>query len=331
MRKWANVVTVGAILLSSRALLADFQISAFRTDLGAPNSVTTNGNGAIPGFFGMVEFFAKNLGTNGTGSRLDTVSLTLADTGPGSLVIGGYSGTGTPSGSAVPDLYGQSAISSSAGSYIFKETNTGTTGAPKYVTFVNIMGDPTTSGENSPNNISPSVGPIGFSPSPTFSNYAYAIKSFSAVYGSTNSLPNTGVNATTANGGRGALFAVAVVPIGDSVNVQGQMGGDQGNGTNFNYTSSVVQGNADLSGTVNLNDYNAVVRNFGTGTTWTQGNFDQASTVDLNDYNTVVRNFGQSAPTISPAMGAAVAAPEPACLGMLGVAAVGLLMRRRAV
>jgi hypothetical protein len=132
-KKSALLTTAAAAALAicgSRAR-ADFAISAIRIDLDAVNPTTTNGNGPITGNYGMVEFFANNLGTNGTGTRLDSVTLTMSDTGSGNLVIGGYSGTGTPSGSAVPDLYGQSAISSSAGSYIFKETNTGTAGAPK--------------------------------------------------------------------------------------------------------------------------------------------------------------------------------------------------------
>ena len=47
----------------------------------------------------------------------------------------------------------------------FLSYTSGTTGAPKYVSFVNALGDPATSTDNSPNNVTPSQGLIGFSPS----------------------------------------------------------------------------------------------------------------------------------------------------------------------
>ena len=316
-------MALGAGVLFCAQVKADFSVSAVHIDLGAPNSVTTNGNGTIPGFFQMVEFFAKNLGTSGTGTQLATVNLTMSDLGAGSLVIGGYNqSSGVPASNLPADLYGQNEVSAVAGAYRFKETLTTTTNAPKYVSFVNILGDPSVSTDNSPNQL------LTFPPTPanTYANYGYAIKSFSASYGST--APNFGVNATTANGGLGALFAVAVVPFADSVNVQGQLAGNTGNPANFNFTTSVVPGDANLNGTVDVNDYNAVIRNFGTGTTWTQGDFGDGSVVSITDYNTVVRNFGHSSPGALPSAMVADAVPEPTTLiGVTGIC-FGMLLRR---
>ena len=68
------------------------------------------------------------------------------------------------------------------------------------MSFVNMLGDPSVSGDNNPNQVFNIIGPT---PANTYSNYGYGIKSFSVVYGSTNGV---GVNATTANGGIGSRF-----------------------------------------------------------------------------------------------------------------------------
>jgi len=54
-------------------------------------------------------------------------------------------------------------------------------------------------------------------------------------------------------------------------------------------------GDALLTGTVGLGDFNAVVANLNTGTLWTQGAFHPGSTTGLADYNAVVANFNQTA------------------------------------
>ena len=56
-----------------------------------------------------------------------------------------------------------------------------------------------------------------------------------------------------------------------------------------------ILGDANLNGSVDINDYNAVVRNFGTGTAWDQGDVTYETNVSINDYNAVVRNFGRAA------------------------------------
>src|SRR5579871_4768941 len=208
MRKRAMIAGAAALALAASRATADFAITAVRTDLGAVNSITNNGNGVVPGYYGMTEFFARNLGAAGNvnqGSKLASVSITMSDLGSGSLVVGGYAGSGTlPQDSATADLFGQHEISAVNGSYVFKETLTATTGAPKYVSFFNLLGDPSTAGQNNPNQTL--FNPGGFTPANAYSNYGYGIKSFSTDYSGTAN----GVNATTANGGLGALFAVAV-------------------------------------------------------------------------------------------------------------------------
>jgi autotransporter-associated beta strand protein len=93
-------------------------------------------------------------------------------------------------------------------------------------------------------------------------------------------------------------------------------------------------GDANLDGQVNLDDFNRLAANFGTGSgaLWTQGDFDYDGIVNLNDFNKLAANFGLSAagPQVTPedwaALGAAV--PEPAIIStfLLGP---WLLKRRR--
>ena len=84
-------------------------------------------------------------------------------------------------------------------------------------------------------------------------------------------------------------------------------------------------GDADLSGSVNLADFNALAANFGGANRfWWEGDFNYDGTVNLNDFNLMAANFGLSAagPSVTPQDWAALAAavPEPAGGLALGVA-----------
>lgn len=320
-----TAVAAAVLALAGSRARADFAISAVRVDLDAVNPTTTNGNGPITGNFGLVEFFAENLGASGVvnqGSRLTTVTVTMSDSGSGNLVVGGYTGSGTPSASAAADLFGANEIAVSGGGYIFKELNTSTTGAPKYVSAVNMLGDPTVSGDNNPQQ---AFNSFQFTPANAFSNYGYAMKSFTATYGSQTG----GVNATTANGGKGALFAVAVVPVADSVNVQGQLGGDlqNVNPTNFNYTSTVIPGDLNFDHSVNFSDLGVLGQHYQTaGQSWSTGDLNGDGSVNFNDLGILGQNYGRTSPS---AVGAAVPAPEPGILGLVGIGLIPMLRRRR--
>jgi hypothetical protein len=57
-----------------------------------------------------------------------------------------------------------------------------------------------------------------------------------------------------------------------------------------------LNGDANLDGTVNLQDFNRLAAHFGeSGTTWAEGNFNYDNMTGLADFNALAGNFGMSA------------------------------------
>jgi hypothetical protein len=92
--------------------------------------------------------------------------------------------------------------------------------------------------------------------------------------------------------------------------------------TTGNVTLTILDGDANLDGKVDINDLTVVLAHYNqTGMTWTQGEFTGSGTVDINDLTIVLADYGQSA-------GAAAgvgAVPEPGTLALLAAGLVGLL------
>ena len=91
-----------------------------------------------------------------------------------------------------------------------------------------------------------------------------------------------------------------------------------------------IPGDANNDGHVDLTDLSTVLNNFGSTTSlWANGNFDGAATIDLTDLSDVLNNFGVSSSASTVVGNSVAAAPEPACLGVLGAGAMLLMNRRR--
>jgi hypothetical protein len=105
-------------------------------------------------------------------------------------------------------------------------------------------------------------------------------------------------------------------------------------------------GDSDLSGGVTLDDFTLFLGGYqGNGSTWLQGDYNYSGTVTLDDFNLFLAGYRQQgaplsavesmiyAVPMSPAERAAMLAavqaiPEPAGVGLLGIAAASLLARR---
>jgi hypothetical protein len=113
-----------------------------------------------------------------------------------------------------------------------------------------------------------------------------------------------------------------------------------------------LAGDATLSGTVGFGDFQLLQEYFGQPGAWDQGNFTYGSVIDLQDFQLLLSNYGLYASPPTPGelaamngfaaqFGDQVAAnsngdgytltplPEPASTGMLGAAAMALLLRTR--
>ena len=93
-------------------------------------------------------------------------------------------------------------------------------------------------------------------------------------------------------------------------------------------------GDANLDGTVNVADFNALAAHFNsTSQLWSSGDFNYDGIVNAEDFDAIARNYGQV--MSSPALGTlgsgdlGRAVPEPTALAALGVV-VSLGRRRRA-
>lgn len=91
-------------------------------------------------------------------------------------------------------------------------------------------------------------------------------------------------------------------------------------------TDALLLGDANRNWTVDLDDFNAVINNFGSTNGWDQGNFSGAanSTVDLSDFGTVMNFFGSSSIPPGTGLGTGLAVPEPSTFVLL-VTLVGFI------
>ena len=111
---------------------------------------------------------------------------------------------------------------------------------------------------------------------------------------------------------------------------------------------TTLSGDADLDGSVGLNDLIRLANNYGsaTGKDWSDGDFDYNGAVDLNDLIRLANNYGSAfaagevIPGVSDSFNADLAAafngttiptsvPEPTTLSLATLGAAGMLMRRR--
>lgn len=87
-------------------------------------------------------------------------------------------------------------------------------------------------------------------------------------------------------------------------------------------------GDANVDGTVNSQDFNALVAGYGdAATTWRTGDFNYDGKTDTRDFNFLAGNFNLTMPLASASLGSVV--PEPSSLGLLLAAGLMGLRRRK--
>jgi hypothetical protein len=133
---------------------------------------------------------------------------------------------------------------------------------------------------------------------------------------------------TTANGTLGWRYVSSGLTAG--AGLAGQLGNgmyfvqldNNGGGTSGGGVETVLSGDANLDGKVDINDLTIVLAHYGqSGATWTQGDFTGSGKVDINDLTIVLAHYGVS---IGSSTGLA-AVPEPSTLALIGIGLVGLL------
>jgi autotransporter-associated beta strand protein len=87
-----------------------------------------------------------------------------------------------------------------------------------------------------------------------------------------------------------------------------------------------LQGDANLDGTVNALDFNAVASNFGSAAPWNGGDFNYDGTVNAQDFTAIGQNFGL---TVSPAPALGALVPEPVSATTFAAICMASFRRRR--
>jgi hypothetical protein len=85
-------------------------------------------------------------------------------------------------------------------------------------------------------------------------------------------------------------------------------------------------GDADLSLSVNLDDFTRLAAAFGTSSVWSSGDFNYDGVTNLDDFTILASNFGLTVTTTDLPRGLAV--PEPSVIGVLSASLLAILRRR---
>jgi hypothetical protein len=91
----------------------------------------------------------------------------------------------------------------------------------------------------------------------------------------------------------------------------------------------LLDGDADLSGSVGFGDFNTLLANWNASGDWFDGDFDFSGTVGFGDFNALLANWNDSVPSKGAPIKSPATVPEPATLTLLGLGGLAVLRRRR--
>ena len=160
---------------------------------------------------------------------------------------------------------------------------------------------------------------------PVFSLAGIDIQGGSLVLDYAGTSPTATIESILATSYRHSFAAGSAVIFNSTAAADGLSLGWADNGSGAITIMATLPGDANLDGTVDVNDLTVVLTNFGaTGAVWSQGNFNYDGRVDLDDLTILLAEFGQT--VAAPRSAAAV--PEPAAIVLLGIGAIALLSGR---
>jgi hypothetical protein len=90
-----------------------------------------------------------------------------------------------------------------------------------------------------------------------------------------------------------------------------------------------LHGDSNLDGSVNINDFAALVANFNQPQRfWSDGDFNYDGTVGISDFALMVSHYGSSVSTTAAWNLRAMTIPEPTTIAGLAITSLALLRRR---
>lgn len=326
MKKYALVAAIAAMAVGAPLARADFQFNLAFTTI--PTTSTSMFHGDDQWVLQVL-----NDGTNGTGTNLQAASVTLLSLNSNGTVnqsgvfyirtwdaTHGYYNSATPASNTAAAFQNEGTLDQS--------NNPRPDRSGSYVRFAGGWIGGSTPDETS-QTYTDGQAVAWNSSVPTTSPQA------SGMHGSFNVVGTTAGDAVGINDATFQTLAQAVVPHGQLTAFDVTLAGASGN-----LTSKLIlglAGDANFDYSVNGADLSKLLGRYNTttGNTWANGDFNGDGAVNGADLSLLLGNYNR---TVTPqpmiasavaALNAAIAVPEPAALGLFGLACGSLMIRRR--